>query len=963
LEICAGIPVGALTLLLCKRLVFLLAKDSVQGNSPTKQAGRLLILAAILFLLPMRSAGESARISGSFPEDGRSFRLSGFAFEATWSATIQRDGEPPRVLSSADGSLVPGPLKTLRFPDENIDLLFEMESRSDAPAVMLRAGIRNHGKSPVKLLSATPIAAEWKSPADHGAWVLTGFHPRTPVLRRLSDLHEPADIHEYGGCYHPAGKGFLFGPIGEPVAYLKGRFERQEGGRIHFECTADMSGARVDPGDTRWGQQVVLLMEPPRQALPRWADWIGKSHHARVGQPPLTGWGSWYSFGHNVTGKDVLRQVEVVRANPHRLRPDVILIDRGHEVPGRFPEGLPFYAKAIAATGARPGLRLEFEGISDPGSMIRKSVGEGFAYLKLSDMQPVRGSRNAKLTGFEIMRGLYADVRRAAGPSTYLLNSPLHLDRASVGFVDASRTGTTATRKNVLPVMEEVLRSYHLNGRWFAIDNDHFYLGTDIANVSEIVGGWPVVRTWMSMAGLSCGAAFTSDPLNLESVKPFWRNLEVMTPPAREKTEVLDLGTGAQWPRLVGQVRREWGDATVALLWNPLEKESAIKLDFKNVGMQPEQRYAVWSFWDNRYLGLAQEFWNTPSLAPSASQHLRFTPIPDSTVPQLIGSNLHILCGAAEIKTIRSSRTSMAIDLTDAGARAGDLFVYSRFLPILKSASGLVVTAIDQAGENVWRIRMRDREPGAAQRIALSIQLPVTRQWWFWTMIAVMVASIGAAVWRYVALLRLERKHALAVERTRIARDLHDDLGANLAEIAMISDLAQERLPEDDPSRDSLNEIFSRAETNARRLGEIVWAINPANDTLERFAGFLCKFTQDYLALARVGCRLDVPGELPPLPLNSIQRHNLFLAAKEAVHNAVRHGKPAEITLRLDLRGDQVTLVVEDNGCGFDPSEQAAAIRGTRNMRERMEKIGGTFTCRSAPGQGTTITLTAPLKP
>jgi signal transduction histidine kinase len=925
----------------------------------------LLVLAAMLFLLPMRSGAESARISGSFPEGGGSFGLAGFAFdgfEATWSATIQRGGETPRVLSPADGIVMPGTVKTHRFPDEKIDLLFQLESRSDAPAVMLRAGIRNNGTAPVKLLSITPIAAEWKWPEKPDAWILTGFHPQTPVLQRLSDLREPARIHEYGGCYQGGGKGFLFGPIGEPVAYLTGRFERRGEERIHFECAADMGGARVDPGETRWGQQVILLMEPPRQALPRWADWIGKSHHARVGRPPLTGWGSWYSFGENVTGKDVLRQVEVVRGKPDHLRPDVILIDRGHEVPGRFPEGLPFYAKAIAATGARPGLRLELNGKKDPGALIHKSVGEGFSYLKLGDMQPHHPSRNTKLTGFEMMRELYAEARRAAGPSTYLLNSPLHLDRASVGFVDASRTGSTATRKNAVPVMVEVLRSYHLNGRWFAIDNDHFYLGTDIANVSEIVGGWPVVRTWMSMAGMSCGAAFTSDPLDLESVKPFWRNLEVMTPPAREKTEVLGLGTGAHWLRLVGQVRREWGDATVALMWNSLDKERPIKLDFGSSGMDPKRRHAVWSFWDNRYLGLAQEFWNTPPLAPSASQHLRFTPIPDAPVPVLIGSNLHIYCGAAEIKAIRSSRTSMAIELTDAGARAGDLFVYSRYMPLLDATSGLVVTAIDQAGENVWRIRMRDRESGAPQRIDLSILLPVTRRWWFWSMIAVMVASTVIAVWRYVAWLRLERSHALAVERTRIARDLHDDLGANLAEIAMISDIAQERLPEDDPSRDSLNEIFSRAESNARRLGEIVWAINPANDTLERFAGFLCKFTQDYLALARVGCRLEVPEELPPLALNSIQRHNLFLTAKEAVHNAVRHGKPTEITLRLDLRGDQVILAIGDNGCGFDPSGQAAAVRGIRNMRERMEKIGGTFTCRSATGQGTTVTLTAPLK-
>ena len=182
-----------------------------------------------------------------------------------------------------------------------------------------------------------------------------------------------------------------------------------------FQCTAEMSGVRVDPGETRWGQQAVLLMEPPRVALPRWADWVGKSHHARAASPPLTGWGSWYSFRENVTGKDMLAQVETVRKNPERLRPDVILIDRGHEVPEHFSEGLAFCSKAIAATGARPGLRLELNGRKDPCRLIRKAVSDGFTYLKLGDMQPYRDNLDPKLTEFERMRKLYAAAPEAAG--------------------------------------------------------------------------------------------------------------------------------------------------------------------------------------------------------------------------------------------------------------------------------------------------------------------------------------------------------------------------------------------------------------------------------------------------------------------------------------------------------------------------------------------------------------------
>jgi len=270
------------------------------------------------------------------------------------------------------------------------------------------------------------------------------------------------------------------------------------------------------------------------------------------------------------------------------------------------------------------------------------------------------------------------------------------------------------------------------------------------------------------------------------------------------------------------------------------------------------------------------------------------------------------------------------------------------------------VSDVVKVGENVWRISLADRQRDVPQRVELAVLLPVTQRVWFWLLIATAVISLVFAAWRYVAGLRLKREQVLDRERARIARDLHDDLGANLAEIAMISELAQDELAAKDPSRVHFSDIFTRIETNVRRLGEIVWATNPANDTLERFAAYLCKFTQDYLALARVRCRLDLPETLPSVPLNSVQRHNLFLAAKEAIHNAVQHGAPSEITLRIATRNGYLKITIEDNGCGFDTARPPAQARGSANMRARMEQIGGTFTLSSTPGQGTTITLSAP---
>ncbi len=436
-----------------------------------------------------------------------------------------------------------------------------------------------------------------------------------------------------------------------------------------------------------------------------------------------------------------------------------------------------------------------------------------------------------------------------------------------------------------------------------------------------------------------------------------------MTPPARETTEVMDLGTAWKWPRLVGQVRREWGNATVALLWNPDEKEKTVQLDFKSAGMHPKQRYAVWSFWDNRYLGLAQEFWCTPSLAPYASQHLRFTPLPDSSLPVLIGSNLHIYCGAAEIHSIEAGRSSMHIDLTDAGARAGDLFVYSRFLPILRSTAGLVVTDIDQAGENVWRIRMRDRKHGAAQRIELSILLPVTRQWWFWSLIALVAAGFLTAIWRYVVSLRLQRRLALVQERSRISRDLHDGMGADLTRIALIAEMAARDPGLAPQARAQLDKIVASTHDLAGELDSVVWATHPGNDTLEHLVQYVANQAQVFLEDAGIRLRLDLPETMPALVVGSAIRHNLFLATKEALNNIVRHAEASLVNLRVRVLEHSLELEIEDNGRGLDPgSAPAPGADGLANMADRLIRIHGHCeTEQGKNGRGTLVRFTVPL--
>jgi signal transduction histidine kinase len=149
-------------------------------------------------------------------------------------------------------------------------------------------------------------------------------------------------------------------------------------------------------------------------------------------------------------------------------------------------------------------------------------------------------------------------------------------------------------------------------------------------------------------------------------------------------------------------------------------------------------------------------------------------------------------------------------------------------------------------------------------------------------------------------------------------------------------------------------------------MDEIVWAVNPRHDTLDSLASYLGRFAQDLLRGTNLRCRLNIPVRLPAWPLTAETRHNLFLAFKEALHNAVKHANASEIQVSLDLEPRGFVLRVDDNGRGFNSeprpgdalSEPIAARNGLVNMRRRLEEIGGQFQIQSEIGRGTQVRFT-----
>jgi signal transduction histidine kinase len=229
-------------------------------------------------------------------------------------------------------------------------------------------------------------------------------------------------------------------------------------------------------------------------------------------------------------------------------------------------------------------------------------------------------------------------------------------------------------------------------------------------------------------------------------------------------------------------------------------------------------------------------------------------------------------------------------------------------------------------------------------------------------------------------------QHAVERERARIARDIHDDVGASLTEISLLSEFAQNESAPAEQVKADVQRIAAKARGSTQALDEIVWAVNPRNDTLDAFANYACTYAEEQMRLAGIRCRMEVPPTLPSLPLRAVVRHHLFLAFKEALNNVVRHARASEAQIRISVEPERFNVVVADNGCGFlmecqsahqpvrnnepqrlddpcapaiDRSDDRTPPRGDGlvNMKERLEEIGGTFECESTPGNGTRVRL------
>lgn len=237
--------------------------------------------------------------------------------------------------------------------------------------------------------------------------------------------------------------------------------------------------------------------------------------------------------------------------------------------------------------------------------------------------------------------------------------------------------------------------------------------------------------------------------------------------------------------------------------------------------------------------------------------------------------------------------------------------------------------------------------------------------WWFRLGALLLFTSSVIAIVRYISLSRfrakvrlLEQRAALDRERTRIARDLHDDLGCSLNKVALTMEAMQRGTAASEPEK--IRHCWSMVREVADSVDEIVWAINPRNDTLRYMVDYLCHFAFEFLQVAEIPCLLELPETLPNREVSPEARHNLLLAVKEALNNVVRHAAASEVRLCVAATENQLTITVEDNGRGFEYSPDNASCDGLRNMRQRMEELGGQFQLNSKAGAGTRVVFVYP---
>jgi signal transduction histidine kinase len=252
----------------------------------------------------------------------------------------------------------------------------------------------------------------------------------------------------------------------------------------------------------------------------------------------------------------------------------------------------------------------------------------------------------------------------------------------------------------------------------------------------------------------------------------------------------------------------------------------------------------------------------------------------------------------------------------------------------------------------VFRIKAANSDGvwSSEERMVIIVNAPFWQQTWFFILWGVVFLALIIYVTYFVSqqrikkrLRQLEKQHAIDAERNRISRDMHDEIGSGLTHIALLSELIQTQQKTERAIKIDLGNISAAARKLVESMSEIIWALNPQNDSLENLLSYIREQMQQMVEPFNPVLKIDFPHEVPDIKLSNEQRRNLYLVTKEALNNVLKHAAACHVKLSLHLEMDKLNFEVKDDGVGMPAKTGRLAGNGLKNMRKRMEDIGGTI--------------------
>lgn len=260
-----------------------------------------------------------------------------------------------------------------------------------------------------------------------------------------------------------------------------------------------------------------------------------------------------------------------------------------------------------------------------------------------------------------------------------------------------------------------------------------------------------------------------------------------------------------------------------------------------------------------------------------------------------------------------------------------------------------------------------DGVPSDELNLAIRVFPPFYKTWWFLTLLFTTITLLIVLITKYISQVKLknririlEKEKAVEEERHRISKEMHDDLGAGLTQISLISEAAKRRNNNGNFPRRELNDIADTSKKLIENVSEIIWAMNPDFDTLSGMVAYLREQISKLLEYSGKKFKLDIAQTFPDQPISNIRRKNIIMLAKEAVNNAIKHSNATEVNVAVRFPDNRMVFQIEDNGRGFD-TEGAGSGNGLKNFKYRTDMLGGSVRIHSGD-DGTRVCFDIPLQ-